>query len=491
MSTNNRRQTVFSWQDKSSLYENNSSRPSGMETVDEEEEEVSSHSPSHPQADHLLMRDSAALTQMPKVNNTEKSERREVQQILQEREKNLEELKGHLISQTDIKEILKAKINSLTSSLSQAEEELIEAKESAQFYLEALEKKNSELDKAVNKVQGLNEEGVQTENDKEEKEILMAKINSLTHSLSVAEIERREVQQILQEREKNLEELKGHLISQTDIKEILKAKINSLTSSLSQAEEELIEAKESAQFYLEALEKKNSELDKAVNKVQGLNEEGVQTENDKEEKEILMAKINSLTHSLSVAESERREVQQILQEREKTLGELKGHLISQTDIKEILMGKINSLTSSLSQAEEELIEAKESAQFYLEALEKKNSELDKAVNKVQGLNEEGVQTENDKEEKEILMAKINSLTHSLSVAESERREVQQILQEREKNLEELKGHLISQTDIKEILKAKINSLTSSLSQAEEELIEAKESAQFYLEALEKKNSELE
>ncbi|KAH9495482.1 E3 ubiquitin-protein ligase uhrf1 [Bulinus truncatus] len=73
MSTNTRRQTLVSWQDKSNLYEHNSSRPSGMETFDEEEEEVSSHSPSHPQADHPLMRDSAALTQMPDVNNTESS----------------------------------------------------------------------------------------------------------------------------------------------------------------------------------------------------------------------------------------------------------------------------------------------------------------------------------------------------------------------------------------------------------------------------------
>ncbi|KAH9513890.1 hypothetical protein Btru_031674 [Bulinus truncatus] len=261
MSTNTRRQTVFSWQDKSSLYENNSSRPSGMETVDEEEEEVSSHSPRHPQADHPLMRDSAALTQMPKVNNTES-----------------ESLSSHKV----------------------------------------------------------NEE--RAESEEHEKEILMAKINSLTHSLSVAESERREVQQILQEREKTLEELKGHLISQTDIKEILEAKINSLTSSLSQAEEELIEAKDSAQFYLEALEKKNSELDKAVNK-QGSTDEGVQTENDKEEKEILKA-------------------------------------------------KIDSLTSSLSQAEEELIEAKESAQLYLEAVEERNAEIDEAVDKVESLMEQ-------------------------------------------------------------------------------------------------------
>ncbi|KAH9513891.1 hypothetical protein Btru_031677 [Bulinus truncatus] len=261
MSTNTRMQTMFSWQDKSSLYENNSSRPSGMETVDEEEEEVSSHSPSHPQADHPLMRDSAALTQMPKVNNTE--------------------------------------------SESLASHKVIEEK---------------------------------AESEEHEKEILMAKINSLTHSLSVAESERREVQQILQEREKTLEELKGHLISQTDIKEILMGKINSLTSSLSQAEEELIEAKKSVQFYLEALEKKNSELDKAVNKVQGLIEEGVQTENDKEEKEILKA-------------------------------------------------KIHSLTSSLSQAEEELIEAKEKAQLYLEAVEERNAEIDETVDKVESLME--------------------------------------------------------------------------------------------------------
>ncbi|KAH9505246.1 Homeodomain-interacting protein kinase 2, partial [Bulinus truncatus] len=47
------------------------------------------------------------------------------------------------------KEILKAEINSLTSSLSQAEEELKESKESAQLYLEALEERNAELDEAL------------------------------------------------------------------------------------------------------------------------------------------------------------------------------------------------------------------------------------------------------------------------------------------------------------------------------------------------------
>ncbi|KAH9495486.1 hypothetical protein Btru_012969 [Bulinus truncatus] len=144
MSTNTRRQTLVSWQDKSSLYEHNSFRPSGMETFEEEEEEVSSHSPSHPQTDHPLVRDSAALTQMPGVNNTESSVSRAVEERVE--------------SEEHEKERLLAKISSLTSSLCRTKEELKKSKNVAQRYLDSLEKRNEELREAVDKVKSLTEE---------------------------------------------------------------------------------------------------------------------------------------------------------------------------------------------------------------------------------------------------------------------------------------------------------------------------------------------